>query len=85
MLSFISNMSLEDNFHNPPSMQAQQEYVIFSEIIDQMLEAKWIYPWGNSKFSSSKFYNLTFASINPPTPFLWIWQPKVCKKIKNFI
>jgi hypothetical protein len=41
--------------------------------------------FGNNKFSSSKFYNLSFASINPPVPFLWIWQFKVCKKIKIFL
>ncbi|KAL5651094.1 hypothetical protein ACJX0J_036552 [Zea mays] len=26
-------------------------------------------------FSSSKFYNLTFKSIQPPSTFNWIWHP----------
>jgi hypothetical protein len=85
--SFLNNMSMEDTFHTPLFLQAAQEYDIFSEIIDQMMASReemdrWIYPWGNSKFSSSKFYNLSFASIEPPPPFLWIWQSKVCIKIK---
>jgi hypothetical protein len=30
MSSFLNNMTLEDNFHTPLSMQAHQEYVILS-------------------------------------------------------
>jgi hypothetical protein len=87
--TFLNNMSMEDNFHTPLSLQAAQEYETFSEIVEQMMVARedadrWIYPWGNSKFSSSKFYSLSFTSIEPPPPFLW-WQSKVCKKIKVFI
>lgn len=87
--SFLNNMSMEDTFHTPLSLQAAQEYNIFSEIIDQMMASReemdrWIYPWGNSKFSSLKFYKLNFGSIEPP-PFMWIWQSKVCKKINFFV
>jgi hypothetical protein len=45
----------------------------------------WIYPWGNEYFSSSKFYKLTFRSIQPLAPFIWIWQSKVWKKAKVFV
>jgi hypothetical protein len=43
------------------------------------------YIWGSAKYTSSKFYTLSFATIQAPTPFKWIWQSKVSKKIKIFI
>jgi hypothetical protein len=46
---------------------------------------KWTYIWGSTKYTSSKFYSLNFASIVAPTPFKWIWESKVSKKIKIFI
>jgi hypothetical protein len=42
-------------------------------------------PVGQLHFSSSKFYNLTFQSIQPPAAFNWIWQSKVGKKFKIFV
>lgn len=87
--TFLGNTAMEDNFHTPLSLQAAQEYETFIVIIDQMMASRedsdrWIYPWGNSKFSSLKFYKLNFGSIEPP-PFMWIWQSKVCKKINFFV
>jgi hypothetical protein len=45
----------------------------------------WTYIWGSAKYTSSKFYNLSFSAIQAPTPFKWIWDSKVSKKIKIFI
>jgi hypothetical protein len=78
---------MEDTFHTPLSVQAEQEYNIFSETIDQMLAFReemdrWIYLWGNSNFSSSKFYNLSFASINPPHRLCEFGSAKSAKRSK---
>jgi hypothetical protein len=80
-------MSLEHNFHTLLSPQAAQEYQAFHELVGHLQNSRadnnrWFYPWGNSNFNSSKFYNLTFQSIQPPLAFNWIWQSKVCKKLK---
>jgi hypothetical protein len=48
-------------------------------------EYTWTYIWGSAKYTSSKFYNLSFSAIQAPTPFKWIWDSKVSKKIKIFI
>ncbi|ONM37417.1 Phosphoglycerate mutase-like family protein [Zea mays] len=66
-------MDLEHNFHTPLSPQAAQEYHAFHELVRNLQNSrvdkdKWTYPWGNSAFSSSKFYSLTFQSIQPLLP-----------------
>jgi hypothetical protein len=62
---FLANMDLEHNFHTHLSPQAAQEYLSFHELVSNLHNSiatkdKWTYPWGNSTFSSSKFYSLTF-------------------------
>jgi hypothetical protein len=52
---------------------------------NQQISDKWAYIWGSAKYTSSKFYTLSFGSIHAPTPFKWIWKSKVFKKIKIFI
>ncbi|PWZ29242.1 hypothetical protein Zm00014a_036970 [Zea mays] len=74
---FLANMDLEHNFHTPLSPQAAQEYHVFRELVSNLQNSrtdkdKWTYPWGNSTLSSSKFYILTFQSIQPPAAFNWI-------------
>jgi hypothetical protein len=68
---FLNNTNAEDSFHSSLSPQSMQEYQVFYEIVGHLqnsTDAKdsWIYPWGNVNFSSSKFYNLAFKSIQPP-------------------
>jgi hypothetical protein len=45
----------------------------------------WAYIGGSKKYTSSKFYSLNFKSIEAPTPFKWIWNTNVTKKLKIFI
>jgi hypothetical protein len=93
---FLANMDLEHNFHTPLSPHAAQEYHVFHELVSNLQNSrvdkdKWTYPWSNSAFSSSKFYSLTFQSIQPMLPltgfdslrlginsrFLYGWSSKI--------
>jgi hypothetical protein len=83
--TFLGNTAMEDNFHTPLSLQAAQEYETFIVIIDQMMASRedsdrWIYPWGNSKFSSLKFYKLNFGSSNPLLRSCGFGSPKYVKR-----
>jgi hypothetical protein len=87
---FLANMDLEHNIHTPLSPYAAQKYQTFHELVNNLQNSradkdKWTHPWGNSTFSSSKFYSLTFQSIQPPAAFNWIWQSKAGKKFKIFV
>jgi hypothetical protein len=80
---------MEDLFHLPLSEEAWQEYQAL-QIIRQGIQITdgardcWKYILGKSKYSSSKFYNLHYKSVEPPLPFIWIWNSKCTNKIKVF-
>jgi hypothetical protein len=87
---FLANMDMERNFHTPLSPQAAHEYLAFHEMMSNLQNSafakdKWTYSWGNTTFSSSKFYSLTFQLIQLPVAFNWIWQSKLGKKFKIFV
>jgi hypothetical protein len=42
------------------------------------------YIWGNSTYTASKFYHLPYKNVNPPRPFVWIWDSKCANKLKVF-
>jgi hypothetical protein len=44
----------------------------------------WQYIWGNTKYTSAKFYHLSYKYMQPPRPFIWIWDSKCSNKIKVF-
>jgi hypothetical protein len=44
----------------------------------------WSYIWGKSEYSSSKYYNLHFSSLQPPKPFIWIWDSQCSNKFRVF-
>jgi hypothetical protein len=66
---FLLNNQIEDQFHLPLSVQAFQEYQEMQQIIQQIQisdqnKDNWQYIWGNSTYTSSKFY------IYPTTMFI---------------
>jgi hypothetical protein len=69
---------LECQFHLPPLYkQAYLEYQELQQVISQIQvddssNDSWHYAWGNSTYTSSKFYHYPYRSVNPPRPFLWI-------------
>jgi hypothetical protein len=87
---YCSNSGVQQNFHTPLSQQAAQELATLNQIISQAQRQQldkdtWTYISGSTKYTSSKFYNLSFSTIQAPAPFKWIWKSKVSKKIKKFI
>ena len=86
---FLSNNTLEAQFHLPLSEQAFQEFQSLQELIqdlqvDQNSKDSWEYIWGSKNYSSSKCYNFPYKNIQPPSPFLWIWNSKCCNKLRVF-
>jgi hypothetical protein len=88
--SFLSNNTLEAQFHLPLSEQAFQEFQSLQDLIQALQvdsntnsssKDSWEYIWGSKNYYSSKCYNLPYKNIQPPSPFLWIWNSKcyTCK------
>jgi hypothetical protein len=80
---------MDELFHLPLPSEAWQEYQALHVIIQGIQitgEEKdcWSYIWGKSEYSSSKFYNIHFRSLQPPKPFVWIWDSKCSNKITVF-
>ena len=87
---FLSNNTLEAQFHLPLSEQAFQEFRSLQDLIqalqvDQNSKDSWEYIWGSKNYSSSKCYNFPYKNIQPPAPFLWIWNSKFCNKLRVFL
>jgi hypothetical protein len=87
--TFLTNNTLEAQFHLPLSEQAFQEFQglqahIQALQIDSNTSDSWEYIWGDKNYSSSKCYNLPYKNSQPPAPFLWIWNSKCCNKLRVF-
>jgi hypothetical protein len=86
---FLLNNNIEQQFYLPLSVQAFQEYqnlqlfIQQTQITDQAKDS-WSYIWGNSTYTSSRFYHLSYKNLHPPKPFIWIWDSKCANKIKVF-
>jgi hypothetical protein len=86
---FLSNNTLETQFHLPLSEQAYQEFQNLRDYIQtiqvsQNTKDSWHYIWGNKTYSSAKFYSLPFKHIQPPTPIIWIWKTRCSNKLRVF-
>jgi hypothetical protein len=71
-------------------MEAFQEYQQMQQIIQQIQilgqeKDIWSYIWGSNRYSSSKFYHFPYKNVEPPPPFVWIWDSKCSNKIKVFV
>jgi hypothetical protein len=71
---FLLNNNIEQQV--PLSVEAFQEYQSLQQVIQQIQiidQAKdsWSYIWGNSTYTSSKFYHLSYKNLQPPKPFIW--------------
>jgi hypothetical protein len=86
--SFLQNNQFEQQFHVPLSVQTFQEYQEMQHIIHQTQisneEDIWSYLWGDASYSTSKFYHLPYKNVQPPKPFLWIWNSSCSNKVKVF-
>jgi hypothetical protein len=86
---FLLNNDIETQFHLPLLEQAFQEYNYMHQLIQQTHipeEAKdtWTYIWGNTNYAATKFYHLPFQNVQPPKPFIWIWDSSCANKLRVF-
>jgi len=86
---FLTNNTLKAQFYLPLSVQALQEYQNLQEYIQTIqvhpdCKDSWQYIWGNNAYTSSRFYNLPYKNVQPPTPFTWIWNSKFCNELIVF-
>jgi hypothetical protein len=86
---FCSNFNVHQNFHTPISNQAAQELITLNQIIIQAQvnnhnRDKWTYIWGSEKYTSNKFYNLSFASIQVPPSLYMDMEIQGVKEDQNF-
>jgi hypothetical protein len=72
---FLLNNHIEEQFHLPLSIQAFQEYQQLQDLIQNLQTSGndkdiWEYTWGNTTYTASSFYHLTFKNLQPPRPFV---------------
>jgi hypothetical protein len=87
---FLTHNQLQDQFHLPLSVEAFQEYQQMQQIIQQIQisgqeKDSWSYIWGNNRYTSSKFYHFPYRNVEPPPPFIWIWDSRCSNKLKVFV
>jgi len=44
----------------------------------------WSFIWGYQKYTSNKYYQYQFSSLQPHRSIIWIWKTKCIPKIKFF-
>jgi hypothetical protein len=67
---FLLNNNMEQ-FHLPLSVQGFQEYQNLQELIQHIQISEqdkdsWSYIWGNSDYTTSMFYHLSYKNVQPP-------------------
>jgi hypothetical protein len=90
-LSKLKNAeNLLDFFRLPMTRQAYNEFLELQHCLTNIAlnsgneKDSWSFIWGQQKFSSSKYYNLQFSTIQPNRTIVWIWETKCVPKIKFF-
>jgi len=86
---FFATTNLASHFHLPLSEQAYEEYQELQEIIQSIQirqedKDQWQYIWGSTKYTAKNYYKYLHKEIQPPKPFLWIWNSKCCNKLRVF-
>lgn len=81
---------LLDYFRIPMTRQAYNEFLELQNELSEMPPAvldendRWVFIWGHQSYSSSKFYQYQFRSLQPHRSITWIWKTKCVPKIKFF-
>lgn len=79
-----------DYFRIPMTRQAYNEFLELQNELSEMPPAaldendSWVFIWGHQRYSSSKFYQYQFRSLQPHRSVTWIWKTKYVPKIKFF-
>jgi hypothetical protein len=81
---------LIDCFRIPMSRQAYNEFLELQEVLAHLQPAlpdgndSWVFIWGQQKYSSRRYYQYQFRSLQPHRTIIWIWRMKCIPKIKFF-
>ena len=73
----------------PLSQQTYEELIDLQDLLtsityDPGTNDQWSFIWGNNKYSSKKFYNLVFSTLEAPKTFSWLWKSQCTPRIKFF-
>jgi hypothetical protein len=85
----MSQTSLDDIFNLPLSPQAHDEFLELQDWLqhinyDPIAVDVWTFQWGNSKYSSRKFYQLAFQQLEAHPIFSWLWKSGCTPRVKFF-
>lgn len=79
---------LHELFHLPLSIEAYDQFLAFSALIQglqlQLDPNIWTYAWGGNAFASSKAYRSLIGHRQVPAPFRWLWCSACQNKHKFF-
>jgi hypothetical protein len=89
MASFLEEVDMTEHFYLPLSEQAYQEFQELQQLVQDTQvrnedNDQWHYIWGSHKYTSKSFYNHLYRNIQPPQPFLWIWNSRCTNKLRVF-
>ena len=79
---FLENNTMMAQFHLPLPEQAHQEYMELQDLLQNIQVQEhskdtWHYIWGNSTYTSSKFYNFPYKNVSPLLPSCGFGSPNV--------
>ncbi len=85
----MCSIPLEDCFLLPLNTQAYGEFIILEEELSSLSLQNdkgddWSFIWNSDKYTTKRFYKLTFSNVQVPRPFVWIWKTRCVMKIKVF-
>jgi hypothetical protein len=78
------------NFRIPMSRQAYNEFLLLQNAVSGLppvsphVRDVWHFIWGTQSYSSHRFYQHHFSSLQPQRSVVWIWKSKCLPKIKFF-
>jgi len=72
---------ISEIFNLPLSDQALSELMDLQNDVQQInfdgsSEDAWTFIWGNSQYTSNRFYKLAFRNSQTPQTFKWLWKSK---------
>lgn len=83
----IAVEELDSMFNLSLSKQAFEELQELGELLvyqsfDEQAKDTWTYQWGNTTYSSSRFYKLAFHNLPAHPVFVWMWKSKCTSRVK---
>ena len=80
---------MDSLFYLPLSQEAfseLQQLQHYLEGIPYNIDSKdqWTFIWGNSSYTSSRFYKFVFSGLQAEQTFSWLWKTKCTPRLKFF-